>query len=399
MLKVALVSPGFLPVPAVNGGGVEKLIDILINDNEIKNKLKIDIYSIYDEKIKDIKLKNSKLYSFKISFIKKVYAKLINFLCKKLNIHRMYSSYYAKTAKKINNIADYDYIIIENNMYLYKKIYKKYKGNARFIFHLHNDIDNFDKPIKLCKFINETAYKILTVSQFLKNRFVKFTQSTTTEVLYNCVDIEEFSKIEISKEKLYKKYNVSESDIKFLFCGRFHKEKGLLELIEAFNEVAKKYDNIKLLIVGSSSRKEFGAITIQSEYDKLIYKRIHENNNIVECGYISKEELSSYYNLSDVVVVPSNCNEAFGLVTVEAMALSKPLIVSDGGALPEVVSGEFVYIANRNKLICNLRKGLEYYINNKKNIESLGKQAKEYLLYKGQYKEKYYYDNFMEALK
>ena len=47
-MKLAIVSPGFVPVPAVKGGAVEQLIEYVINANEIYHKYDIYLYKIND---------------------------------------------------------------------------------------------------------------------------------------------------------------------------------------------------------------------------------------------------------------------------------------------------------------------------------------------------------------
>lgn len=57
-MKCAMITPGFLPVPAFKGGAVEVLIEELIRANEIENKMDIDLYTIYDDGLKKVKFNN-----------------------------------------------------------------------------------------------------------------------------------------------------------------------------------------------------------------------------------------------------------------------------------------------------------------------------------------------------
>ena len=49
MKKIAMITSGFLPVPATKGGAVENLIVNLLNENEKNKKIKFEIFSIYDQ--------------------------------------------------------------------------------------------------------------------------------------------------------------------------------------------------------------------------------------------------------------------------------------------------------------------------------------------------------------
>ena len=59
--KMALITPGFLPVPAVKGGGGEMLITKLIEQNEVEKKFDIDLYTIEDKQINTKKYKQTNI--------------------------------------------------------------------------------------------------------------------------------------------------------------------------------------------------------------------------------------------------------------------------------------------------------------------------------------------------
>ena len=46
--KLAIITPGFVPVPAVKGGAIEQLIEYFIDGNEIVHKYDIDLFTIND---------------------------------------------------------------------------------------------------------------------------------------------------------------------------------------------------------------------------------------------------------------------------------------------------------------------------------------------------------------
>lgn len=89
-------------------------------------------------------------------------------------------------------------------------------------------------------------------------------------------------------------------------------------------------------------------------------------------GWKEKNELSAYYKNVDAVIVPSRW-EAFGLTAVEAMMYSKPVIVSNRGALPELVkpkyNGYIFDMDDDNSLIAILESL------NKDSLTELGKNS------------------------
>ena len=56
-MKLAILTPGFMPVPAVKGGAVEQLIEDIIVANESSHKYDIDLYTI-DEVVNGFRNKN-----------------------------------------------------------------------------------------------------------------------------------------------------------------------------------------------------------------------------------------------------------------------------------------------------------------------------------------------------
>lgn len=112
---------------------------------------------------------------------------------------------------------------------------------------------------------------------------------------------------------------IDTSKINLLFVGRFDRQKGLDILLEYFN----KYNdhNIDLYIVGS------GVLGNQD---------INIPQNVINLGWIDNTKLDAYYQMFDAVIMPSRW-EGFGLVAVEAMKNKKAVIVSNRGALPELV--------------------------------------------------------------
>jgi glycosyltransferase involved in cell wall biosynthesis len=146
-----------------------------------------------------------------------------------------------------------------------------------------------------------------------------------------------------------------------------HYFKGVDYLLEAFGRLNKKYDNLKLCLVGRGDLvNEFK----QKAQDLGIAKQVfilHKLND---------QQLNAVYNLSSVNVLPSiNRAEAFGLVSTEAMAVGTPVITTD---LPGVRQ---VYDNNVSGLTCciedaaDLAEQLAKLINNDELQQKMGEAA------------------------
>ena len=139
-------------------------------------------------------------------------------------------------------------------------------------------------------------------------------------------------------------YELNTNDDKYiLYFGRLSKEKGIISLIDAMKSV-----DYKLKIAGTGPLKE----EIEG------YIKTNELKNIELLGFKSGEELNNLIRKSRCVVLPSEWYENGPYSAMEALALGKPLIVSNLGGLPELVNnGENGLIfGNKEQLVDSLKK-------------------------------------------
>lgn len=352
MKKVAIVSPMLLPICDSCGGAVEQLILNIINQNETSNDpVEIELYTLYSSELK--KYNNTKVISIRKNKFYLLVQKIINLFYKIFNINKRVDYIVFKTIKEIKK-NKYDKVFIENRMGLYIEIYKKTQNKDNLIYHMHNDFDEVDKTKENYKFIEKTCLKILTVSDYIGNRLRGVKTSNKIYTYYNCVD---FSKFLISRDDnkkisfLKKQYNLN-SNLVIGYVGRITEEKGVLELIKAFKKYLINNKNSKLLIVGSSwfdNRK-------LTEFEKKLYDITNDiRENVVFTGYIDYNNIKFYYKLIDILVIPSKCNEAFGLVALEGMISNLKIISTTSGALKEVLKnyGTLVSVDNLEENILN----------------------------------------------
>lgn len=130
---------------------------------------------------------------------------------------------------------------------------------------------------------------------------------------------------------------VAEAPVTVGFLGRVTEEKGVLTLLDALDTVctAPTDREIRLLLAGESR-------FVDDEETARVEERIAASRVPVErAGWIALEE---FFSRVDLVIVPSVAQESFGLTAAETMAAAVPLIVSDAGALPEVVGPGHPYV-------------------------------------------------------
>jgi glycosyltransferase involved in cell wall biosynthesis len=130
--------------------------------------------------------------------------------------------------------------------------------------------------------------------------------------------------------------------IKFGYVGQFSRVKGIHLIVEALEKLPGA-ERCELHFFGAAQGKE------EEEYFFPLIKNYKGPAAIVQHGYVSREKLQDAYSSLDVVLYPSLAYEAFGLVVNEAFAVGRPVIVSQSGALPELVrDGQTGFVVRRN---------------------------------------------------
>lgn len=176
-------------------------------------------------------------------------------------------------------------------------------------------------------------------------------------------------------------YNVKTKDEGYaLYFGRLSKEKGILNLINAFKECKSG----KLYIAGEGPEKE------------VIEKIIKENkleNKVKLLGFLNKEQMTEKTKNCKFVVVPSIWYENCPYSILETLAIGKPVIGADIGGIPELVNdGEngFIY---KHDSVNELSKKMSKLFEDKKLVEKFSKKSKE--LAKELYSRENYYNELI----
>ena len=251
-MKVLVISPGVLPIPASKGGAVEKLIESYMRYNEIHHKVDFTLYTVKQELDYDLKFKNTKFVYVDIeNIIYKIdrgIRYIINNKLPKIHIGNAFIAKVKRTLKK--DKTKYDVIIIENIPFNVLEMRKLYP-TTKIIYHIHNDYLN-NQTKKATKILN-ACDEIIAVSEFIKNRVQTIKETNKITILYNGIDMERFSQKITHNEiaECKERYQLNHNDFIILYTGRIVPGKGVKELISAYCKVLKDTNklHVKLLIV------------------------------------------------------------------------------------------------------------------------------------------------------
>lgn len=217
----------------------------------------------------------------------------------------------------------------------------------------------------------------------------KFTTKTKLKVLgngsSNGIDTEHFSSKSLDKtvlESLKNKFKISKDDFVYIFVGRIVGDKGINELVEAFNDINKDFNNVKLLLIGP----------FEDDLDpiKKFTKQVIElNNNIITTGF--QEDVRPYFAISHVLTFPSY-REGFPNVVMQAGAMGLPSIVSDINGCNEIITNGLNGSIVKKKDVAVLKAEMRSYLIDKKKYKKTKENSRQIIV------KKYQRSVIMEAL-
>lgn len=216
--------------------------------------------------------------------------------------------------------------------------------------------------------------KLLYLLAFRLNRAVVFLNSEDLNTLRNLSKEKSFL---IESEGIDIKHFDSElceeakkDEFTFLFVGRLLTDKGIYELIKAFERLKKENPNVKLIIVGSPDEGNPNSVS-KGELEKWMKEGLIEWHGF-------HEDVRPFYCMADCVVLPSYYKEGIPRVLLEAMAMEKPIITTDAPGCKNVcvdgVNGFLVKPRDVESLYLAMKKAVEM---EEAELRKMGKKGRE----------------------
>lgn len=345
-MKIALLTSGIVPVPAVQGGAVETLIDFYLDYNNRHHLHDITVYSVYHPNVDIHPALRSEVNHYRYIKTDTLMGKLRKRLYKWKNPKGYYYytiEYFANQVANLLKKEHYDMILIENRPGYALQLANK--TNARLVYHLHNG--KLDTTVAHHQEIYDAASRIISVSDFITNRVKTINpQDTKCVTVHNGIDLKAFhpnSQSAISRDKL----NFEEDDFVMAFNGKVNPEKGLMELVQAM-KLLSDYPKIKLMAMGSTF---YGANTYNDHpyAAKLLNEAKPVQQRITFTSFVPYEKIPDYLRLADVSIIPSVWDDPFPTTVLEAQALGLPIITTRRGGIPEEVSEANAILLNTDE--------------------------------------------------
>lgn len=228
------------------------------------------------------------------------------------------------------------------------KLAKQY--GKPFILTQHNTFIDYNNIFDKVELVNDLAVgkqnlnaadKIIAISQATKNYVLRLgAKPKKVQVIYNGVDLARFRPITGKREEIRRRIGIRQDAVVILTVRRLVYKNGVDTLLDCANTLVKKNPKIVFVVVGKGPDLD----SVKSQVEQLGIE-----GNFKLAGFVSDQDLPSYYNAADLFVLPSKSGEGLPLVALEAMACGLPVIATDVGGIKEILLNEYGKLVPPNR--------------------------------------------------
>ena len=398
------ILPQQLPVPAVGGGAIETLITNLLDENEKRKKFRFIVISVADKRAEAFHYNCSRVYYCENEVIHYGWLPLHKAELSLMTLrHRIKSFVKRKLLGQSQNSPDYipfklfyiqcckiarrekvDYIINEEdwNSRQYKRFYQ-IVGKEHIYYHLHG---HRKEDLTFRNHISNT----IAVSNFVRKEWaVDQSVEGRNIVIYNGIDIGMYSQ-SISQEQrkqLRNELGVADEEFLAIFCGRLIPEKGVEQLLKAFELLNES--PVRLLLIGSVGFSK----NVSTDFSEKMISIAKKMKSVIYLGYIPNKKMPLYYQMADFQIVPSIWQDAAPLAVMEGMASGLPLIITQSGGMVEYATDECaVKVPIDDRLPESIAESVIKLIHDPDLLQKMGEKGRERAM---RYTVSHFYDGFV----
>ncbi len=207
----------------------------------------------------------------------------------------------------------------------------------------------------------------ITNSQSGKDYLVEILKAKKDRVFVKPYEIPDERTLPSNVEEIEIENSVTQHPV-FIFVGHVVQRKGLPLLLQACAVLkARGYDRYTLLVIGDGlQRDELESFCQEQSLDSIVKWR----------GRVAYDLIGNYFHNADVFVFPT-LEDTWGVVTLEAMLLGKPILCSTGAGTAElVINGEngYVFTPDDPDKLADL---MQQFLDNPDLIHSMGERSKQ----------------------
>ena len=173
------------------------------------------------------------------------------------------------------------------------------------------------------------------------------------------VNVKKFKYNNSVRNSIRRKLKITKNDFIFLYLGRINKDKGIIDLVEAFKKIQNLYETFLVLV---------GPIE-----DKNIRNLFKNNKKIIYISETSSPE--KWFSVADIFCLPSY-REGFGSVIIEAGSCSMPTLGSNIYGINDAIIKDQTGFFHEAGNVNDIQKKMLFAIKNKKLLKKYGQKAR-----------------------
>lgn len=216
----------------------------------------------------------------------------------------------------------------------------KLAGNSKYVSTIAMPVEGFDvsflrkRIYRFFDYLSENyVNRFIVVSDVLKHMLINNRGLPPDKVtrIFNGIEIDNYSPDVDgrARNKIREGFKISKGTILIGAVGRLVWQKGFEYLIQAIPGIQNEFSNIKVLIVGD------GPLNNKLKAQSL---KLNVQNHLIFTGF--RNDIKEVLSAIDILVIPSLL-EGFPMITLEAMAMAKPLIATEiDGIKEQIIDGD-----------------------------------------------------------
>jgi len=191
---------------------------------------------------------------------------------------------------------------------------------------VHSSRIRSDEDRRMLRELTPRMDQLVAVSKMIERKLIDEGRTgAPIRLIYNGIDLSRYDHQEACCT-LPEEYGMEPGSEIVGVVARLEPEKGHPTLLEAWPKVLRSVPDAYLLIVGEGSRRD--ALEAQARHLRIAHRVVFTGR---------RDDVPAVTSALDVAVLPSY-REAQGLSILEAMALSRPVVASDVGGIPEMIT-------------------------------------------------------------
>lgn len=190
---------------------------------------------------------------------------------------------------------------------------------------------------RILQVLQKDVHRVTAVSDELA-RIMKANGVPVHRTVHNALEVTDEPPAQAAVEAFRERHGLTGAQV-LAIGGRLHEQKGVGKLLEMVARLAPDFPRLRLIVMG---KRDVYDAEFQPQAQALGVA-----DRVVATGWLEAEGLRLAYAATDIFVTPSLCFDTFGLVNLEAMEQSKPVVATTFGGSREVVAhGESGFIEN-----------------------------------------------------